>query len=137
MSDAPAVTEDAVVNTEGLGGGNGEAAAATQTGSKENMDSLRLERRFIWASGRGRVKEVTDSLERGMPVDVKNWVCRIALYTPTCLIATACFQWGSTALHIASQYGQLSIAEILLKAGANVNLAGNVHFFVLPKPTSL
>ena len=38
-------------------------------------------------------------------------------------------QTGATPLFIASQNGNLELAEILLKAGAGVDLARNVSYF--------
>ena len=48
--------------------------SAALADSKGKSDVSRLERRFIWASGRGRAKEVMQTLGGGMHPDVKNWV---------------------------------------------------------------
>jgi len=39
-----------------------------------------------------------------------------------------CLQSGFTALHIASHYGNVAAAKVLVNGGANVNFAGKVCY---------
>lgn len=43
-------------------------------------------------------------------------------------------QKGFTPLHVASKYGKVDVAELLLERGANSNAAGKVSHCLTPVP---